>query len=100
MAPETGTGFGKRAAIEESTASFPRFIRRAALQPGDQIGLAMHRFVVEAPGMEPEPEIVMSEPLPTHLPEEAAGPTGEVWWLIVTAAVLALGIALVLLIRF
>ena len=50
--------------------------------------------------MEPEPEIVMSEPLPAHLPEEAAGPTGEVWWLIVTAAVLALGIALVLLIRF
>ena len=50
--------------------------------------------------MEPEPEIVMPEPPPAHLPEEAAGPTGEVWWLIVTAAVLALGIALVLLIRF
>jgi hypothetical protein len=75
-------------------------VQRLALQPGDQIGLAMHRFVVEAPGMEPEPEIVMSAPPPTHLPEEAAGPTGEVWWLIVTAAVLALGIALVLLIRF
>jgi len=74
-------------------------IPKAALQPGDQIGLAMHRFVVEAPGMEAEPEIVMPEP-PEHLPEEAAGPTGEVWWLIVTAAVLALGIALVLLIRF
>ncbi|GAB2547213.1 FHA domain-containing protein [Rhodanobacter koreensis] len=71
-----------------------------ALQPGDQIGLAMHRFVVDGPGMEPEPEIVMPEPLPEHLPEEAAGPSGEVWWLIVTAAVLALGIALVLLIRF
>jgi hypothetical protein len=75
-------------------------VRRLALQPGDQIGLAMHRFVVEAPGMEPEPEIVMPEPTPQHLPEEAAGPIGEVWWLIVTAAVLALGIALVLLIRF
>jgi predicted component of type VI protein secretion system len=75
-------------------------VRRLALQPGDQIGLAMHRFVVEAPGMEPEPEIAMPEPLPEHLPEEAAGPIGEVWWLIVTAAVLALGIALVLLIRF
>ena len=75
-------------------------VRRLALQPGDQIGLAMHRFVVEAPGMEPEPEIVMAELPPEHLPEEAAGPIGEVWWLIVTAAVLALGIALVLLIRF
>jgi predicted component of type VI protein secretion system len=75
-------------------------IQKLALQPGDQIGLAMHRFVVEAPGMEPEPEIVMPEPPPEHLPEEAAGPAREVWWLIVTAAVLALGIALVLLIRF
>jgi hypothetical protein len=71
-----------------------------ALQPGDQIGIAMHRFVVDAPGMEPEPEIVPRESPPEHLPEEAAGPSGEVWWLIVTAAVLALGIALVLLIRF
>jgi hypothetical protein len=33
-------------------------------------------------------------------PEVVAGPRGEVWWLIVTAAVLALGIAMVLLIRF
>jgi hypothetical protein len=74
--------------------------QKLVLQPGDQIGLAMHRFVVDGPGMEPEPEIVMPEPLPEHLPEEAAGPSGEVWWLIVTAAVLALGIALVLLIRF
>ncbi len=76
------------------------FVQKIALQPGDQIGLAMHRFVVEAPGMEPEPAIVMPEPPAQHLPEEAAGPTREVWWLIVTAAVLALGIALVLLIRF
>jgi hypothetical protein len=75
-------------------------VQKLALQPGDQIGLAMHRFVVEAPGMEPEPEIAIPAAPPEHLPEEAAGPTGEVWWLIVTAAVLALGIALVLLIRF
>lgn len=75
-------------------------VQKLALRPGDQLGVAMHRFVVDAPGMEPEPEIVMPAPLPTRLPEEAAGPTGEVWWLIVTAAVLALGIALVLLIRF
>ncbi|MES1154082.1 MAG: forkhead-associated protein, partial [Rhodanobacter sp.] len=57
-------------------------------------------FVVDGPGMEPEPEIVMAESLPQRLPEDVAGPSGEVWWLIVTAAVLALGIALVLLIRF
>lgn len=74
--------------------------QKLALQPGDQLGVAMHRFVVDGPGMEPEPEIVMAEPLPSRLPEASAGPSGEVWWLIVTAAVLALGIALVLLIRF
>lgn len=75
-------------------------VQEVALLPGDQIGLAMHRFVVDAPGMEPEPEIVMAPPAPEHLPEEDAGPRGEVWWLIVTAAVLALGIALILLVRF
>ncbi|MFC4762073.1 FHA domain-containing protein [Dyella koreensis] len=75
-------------------------VEQVALLPGDQIGLAMHRFVLDAPGMEPEPEIVMPEPEPAHLPEEDAGPRGEVWWLIVTAAVLALGIALILLVRF
>jgi hypothetical protein len=75
-------------------------VRELALQPGDQIGLATHRFVVEAPGMQPEPELVMPQSPPEHLPEEAAGPAREVWWLIATAAVLALGIALVLLIHF
>lgn len=75
-------------------------VQRVALQGGDQIGVAMHRFVLEAPGMEAEPESVESAPSPANLPEAAAGPPGEVWWLIVTAAVLALAIALVLLIRF
>jgi len=70
------------------------------LHPGDQIGLAMHRFVVDAPGMEREPEPPAAPPAPLHLPEEDAGPRGEVWWLIITAAVLALGIALILLVRF
>jgi hypothetical protein len=75
-------------------------VQKTALLPGDQIGVATHRFVLEAPGMEAEPEIVLDEQTTADLPEAAAGPKGEVWWLIVTAAVLALGIALVLLIRF
>ena len=75
-------------------------VQRAVLQPGDQIGVAMHRLVIDAPGMEAEVEIVPAEPLPAALPEAAAGPSSEVWWLIVTAAVLALGIALALFIRF
>ncbi|MHA6203370.1 FHA domain-containing protein [Dyella soli] len=75
-------------------------VTQAALRPGDQIGLAMHRFIVDAPGLEPEPEIIRPEPSFDHLPEEDAGPRGEVWWLIATAAVLALGIAVALLVRF
>lgn len=71
---------------------------KLALEPDDQIGVAMHRFVIDGPGM--EPEVSLAPAWPQELPEETAGPSGEVWWLIVTAAVLALGIALVLLIRF
>jgi hypothetical protein len=87
----------------QPSASYPLRVNgvvagRLALQSGDQIGLASHRFVVDAPGMMPE------APVPElHLPmapELVAGPRGEVWWLIVTAAVLALGIAMVLLNRF
>ena len=87
----------------QTSANYPLRVNgvvtgRLALQPGDQIGVASHRFVVDAPGMMPE------APMPElHLPiapEVVAGPRGEVWWLIVTAAVLALGIAMVLLIRF
>jgi hypothetical protein len=74
-------------------------VTELSLHPGDQIGLATHRFMVDAPGMSPEPEFVAPAPSPESLPQEVAGPRGEVWWLIVTAAVLALGIALVLLVR-
>ena len=70
-----------------------------ALRPGDQLGIATHRFLLDAPGMQPEPAVAVRSPVDESLPEDAAGPRGEVWWLIVTAAVLALGIALVLLIR-
>jgi pSer/pThr/pTyr-binding forkhead associated (FHA) protein len=74
---------------------------RASLQPGDQIGLAAHRFVLDGPGWSAEPIIVMPEPEPDEaLPEDVAGPRGEVWWLILTAAVLALGIAMVLFVHF
>jgi pSer/pThr/pTyr-binding forkhead associated (FHA) protein len=73
---------------------------RASLQPGDQLGIASHRFVVDGPGWAAEPKVVMPEPEPEPLPEVAAGPRGDVWWLILTAAVLALGIALVLFVQF
>jgi hypothetical protein len=75
-------------------------VRRVALRPGDQISLGTHRFVLDAPGMQAELEMAASAAAAPVLPEDAAGPRGEVWWLIVTAAVLALGIALVFWIRF
>lgn len=73
-------------------------VERAPLRPDDQIGIAMHRFVLDAPGLLAEPPV--AEPELDPAPEAAAGPRGEVWWLIATAAVLALAIALMLLIRF
>ncbi|HEY4093256.1 MAG TPA: FHA domain-containing protein [Luteibacter sp.] len=73
---------------------------RAALQPGDQIGLATHRFILEAPGWLAEPVVAAPEPEPEAEPEEPAGPRGDVWWLILTAALLAAGIAVVLFAPF
>lgn len=74
-------------------------VQQTLLLPGDHIGLGMHRFLIDAPGLEPEPEIVIPPPPADPLPEDAAGPRGEVWWLIATAAVIALGIALLLLLH-
>ncbi len=70
------------------------------LQPGDQVGVAMHRFVVEAPGMMPEQEITASAALPARPNGPVRKTSGGAWWLILTGALLALGIGLVLLIRF
>src|SRR5690242_10073460 len=75
-------------------------VEQAALHPGDQLGIAMHRFLVDAPGLLPAPVGTPPEAAPEQLPEDEAGPRGEVWWLIATAAVLALLIALILLVRF
>lgn len=69
------------------------------LQSGDQIGIGMHRFVVAAPGIRPEPEQAASQAAPPVRPVPAPSHAGAAW-LIVTAAVLALGIALLLLVRF
>ncbi|HET8765505.1 MAG TPA: FHA domain-containing protein [Rhodanobacter sp.] len=74
-------------------------VSHAVLQPGDQLSLGPHRFVLDAPGMRldpaapapvaPEPEVV-----------QPAGPHGEMGWLILTAVLLALAIAWALWLRF
>ena len=74
-------------------------VTKAVLQSGDQIGIAMHRFVLEAPGIKMEQEQAKPPPPPpVHAPETASH--AGAGWLILTAAILALGIALLFLVRF
>lgn len=77
-------------------------VQAVPLQSGDQIGVALHRFVVDIPGRKPEPEAVAPPVAPEREDEEqaVAHSIGGSWWLIVTATVLALGIGLILLFRF
>lgn len=81
----------------------PRFngivVQRGSLHVGDQMAWRNCRFVVEAPGMALTEDRVHFVPREEALPEQTAGPSSEVWWLIVTASVLALGIALLLLLK-
>lgn len=71
----------------------------AILQSGDQIGIGMHRFVLAAPGIKAEPEPVAA-PAPPPAPAVQGASHAGTAWLIVTAAILALGIALLFLVRF
>lgn len=80
-----------------------RVTRDTPLHDGDQIALGAHRFVVDAwvpsrTRVHAAREVFL--PHEADLPEDTAGPRGEVWWLIVTAAVLGLAIALLLFVRF
>lgn len=76
--------------------------RQARLHDGDQIALGAHRFVVDAWAPSRLSAHAAREAFLPHeaaLPEDTAGPRAEVWWLIVTAAVLGLAIALLLFLR-
>lgn len=77
--------------------------RDTPLRDGDQVALGAHRFVVDAWVPARTTAHAAREAFLPHeagLPEDTAGPRGEVWWLIVTAAVLGLAIALLLFVRF
>ncbi|TAL73354.1 MAG: FHA domain-containing protein [Rhodanobacter sp.] len=74
-------------------------VNHAILQPGDQLSLGSHRFVLDAPGMRLEP-VPPPPPVPAPAVVEAAGPHGELGWLIVTAVLLALAIGWALWWRF
>ncbi|MDE1897561.1 MAG: FHA domain-containing protein [Xanthomonadaceae bacterium] len=75
-------------------------VTTARLHDGDQIVLGMQRFRVEAPTVAARDQAAQSFlPHEAALPEDTAGPRREVWWLLLTAAALALAIALVLAAR-
>lgn len=75
-------------------------VTTARLHDGDQIVFGMQRFRLEAPTVAARDEAAQSFlPHEAALPEDTAGPRREVWWLLLTAAVLALAIALVLAAR-
>lgn len=73
--------------------------QRGELHDGDQLAWRNYRFVVEAPGFALSEDHACCVPREAPLPEQVAGPSNEVWWLMVTASVLALGIALLLLLK-
>jgi len=67
------------------------------LRDGDQIAIGPHRFVLDAcPASDGMPAAAPAGELPD--PESSAGPSREVWWLIFTAALLALVISILFLI--
>lgn len=106
---QDGSDVGFRYRGEAGTAPRANGIQTASglLQPGAQLAWGPHRLVLEAPGVMPEADRAPGrQPAPGPEPERAAegeppekvaGPSNEVWWLIATAAVLALGIAVLLI---
>lgn len=73
--------------------------KRAMLQAGDQLAVGEHRFVLEAPGLQAavlasqEPAYDPQPGPPAILPRRSRA---ELWWLLGTAAVLAVVIAILL----
>jgi pSer/pThr/pTyr-binding forkhead associated (FHA) protein len=90
-------------------------VRDAVLHPDDQIAFDRNRFLLEAPGMAPrsDHEVTVEEPVHNitqtmqaiRLSEAKPAPATErnkndIWWLIGAAALIAVGIALLLFVRF
>ncbi len=89
-------------------------VRDAVLHPDDQIAFDRNRFLLEAPGMAPRSDHEVTAEEPAHnitqtmqairLPEAKAATAernkNDIWWLIGAAALIAVGIALLLFVRF
>ncbi len=76
-------------------------VRRALLGDGDQVVMGAHRFVLDISADTPAPPPPVAAPEPSG-PETARRGNAhpEIWWLIATAAVLALVLAGALLVHF
>ena len=81
-------------------------VRDAVLHPGDQLAFGRNRFVLEAPGFPARGQKVptpanfapaITQTMPAiHFPEPSEAPperSSSVWWLILAAALIGLGIA-------
>ena len=89
-------------------------VRDAVLHPDDQIAFDRNRFLLEAPGMAPRSDHEVTSEEPVHnitqtmqavrLPEAKAASAernkNDIWWLIGAAALIAVGIAMLLFVRF
>jgi len=91
-------------------------VRNAVLHPDDQIAFDHNRFLLEAPGLPGRDQILIDErnaPNITQtmravrLPEDdapgpraGAGARNDIWWLIGAAALIGLGITLLLLVKW
>lgn len=76
--------------------------KRAKLESGDQLVLGEYRFVVEAPGLQAQAADFAHPwqgPAPPPAPVKPRSPRAELGWLIGTAALLALALAALLLLR-
>lgn len=72
----------------------------AWLRDGDQIALGGQRYLVAAPADAARQDAMHSfVPPEAAQPEDTAGPRREVWWLLLTAAAIALVLALLLALR-
>lgn len=72
----------------------------AWLHDGDQISIGAQRYLVAAPADAARRDAAHAFiPPEAARPEDTAGPRREVWWLLLTAAVIALVLALLLAIR-
>lgn len=92
-------------------------VRNAVLHPDDQIAFDQNRFLLEAPGMpsreqagtisERDAPNITQTMRAVRLPEEDPPPAktanssrNDIWWLIGAAALIGMGIALLLLVKF